>query len=222
MTKGFGKLIYKVLITGWYFPLVKEFWWEVSDYFDTKFDSVFFVCLFFFVVFFLLFCFFYMFVIQIISMETQRGKRRHFMNRIWEKLCMLQTQIWVELATKKSILKTMTQTQTISVTFLSRYQTQNTNLSVLHTITVYPTRVGSKQGINIGIERIEKVVMYFLDTLHIITNSERIMRSIYSKRSLSPLYPSGLSVCQWSGRPGFNPRLRHTKDFKNGTWYLLA
>ena len=25
-----------------------------------------------------------------------------------------------------------------------------------------------------------------------------------------------------SGRPGFNPRSRHTKDFKNGTWYLLA
>ena len=23
-------------------------------------------------------------------------------------------------------------------------------------------------------------------------------------------------------RPGFNPRSRHTKDFKNGTWYLLA
>ena len=30
------------------------------------------------------------------------------------------------------------------------------------------------------------------------------------------------SVCQWSGRPGFNPKSRHTKDFKNGTWYLLA
>ena len=29
------------------------------------------------------------------------------------------------------------------------------------------------------------------------------------------------SVCQWSGRPGFNPRSHHTKDFKNGTWYLL-
>ena len=24
-----------------------------------------------------------------------------------------------------------------------------------------------------------------------------------------------------AGRPGFNPRLSHTKDFKNGTWYLL-
>ena len=26
-----------------------------------------------------------------------------------------------------------------------------------------------------------------------------------------------LSVRQWSGRPGFNPRLSHTKDSKNGT-----
>ena len=25
-----------------------------------------------------------------------------------------------------------------------------------------------------------------------------------------------------SGRPGFNPRLRHTKDFENGTLYFLA
>ena len=32
----------------------------------------------------------------------------------------------------------------------------------------------------------------------------------------------GLSVRQRSGRSGFNPRLCHTKDFKNGTWYLLA
>ena len=30
------------------------------------------------------------------------------------------------------------------------------------------------------------------------------------------------SVHQWSGRPGFNSRLSHTKDSKNGTWYLLA
>ena len=25
------------------------------------------------------------------------------------------------------------------------------------------------------------------------------------------------SVCQWSRRPGVNPRSHHTKDFKNGT-----
>ena len=25
-----------------------------------------------------------------------------------------------------------------------------------------------------------------------------------------------------AGRPGFNPRSSHTKDFKNGTWYHLA
>ena len=30
------------------------------------------------------------------------------------------------------------------------------------------------------------------------------------------------SVHQWSGRLGFNPRLGHTKDLKNGTWYLFA
>ena len=29
-------------------------------------------------------------------------------------------------------------------------------------------------------------------------------------------------VHQWSGRPGFNPRSGHTKDFKNGTLYLFA
>ena len=29
-------------------------------------------------------------------------------------------------------------------------------------------------------------------------------------------------VRQWSGRPGFNPRSSHTKDFKNGTWSRLA
>ena len=27
---------------------------------------------------------------------------------------------------------------------------------------------------------------------------------------------------RWPGRPGFNPRSSHTKDFKNGTWYHLA
>ena len=38
----------------------------------------------------------------------------------------------------------------------------------------------------------------------------------------SPWSGSGYSVPQWSGRPGFNPRSRHTKDYKNGTWYLLV
>ena len=33
---------------------------------------------------------------------------------------------------------------------------------------------------------------------------------------------NGLSVLQWPGRLGFNPRSSHTKDFKNGTWCLLA
>ena len=31
-----------------------------------------------------------------------------------------------------------------------------------------------------------------------------------------------LSVCQWPGRPGFNPRSSHSKDSKNGTWCYLA
>ena len=30
-------------------------------------------------------------------------------------------------------------------------------------------------------------------------------------------WPSGSSVRQWPGRPAFNPRSSHTKDFKNGT-----
>ena len=33
--------------------------------------------------------------------------------------------------------------------------------------------------------------------------------------------PSWQSVRRWSRRPEFNPRSRHTKDFKNVTWYLL-
>ena len=30
------------------------------------------------------------------------------------------------------------------------------------------------------------------------------------------------SVCQWTGRLGFNSRSSHTKDSKNGTWCHLA
>ena len=33
------------------------------------------------------------------------------------------------------------------------------------------------------------------------------------------LHKAKLPLRQWSGRPGFNHRLRHTKDIKNGTWY---
>ena len=36
------------------------------------------------------------------------------------------------------------------------------------------------------------------------------------------LWPRGLRVRQWSGRHGSNPRSTHTKDFLNGTGYLLA
>ena len=31
------------------------------------------------------------------------------------------------------------------------------------------------------------------------------------------IWSNEYSVRQWSGRPGFNPWSRHTKDFKNGT-----
>ena len=30
-------------------------------------------------------------------------------------------------------------------------------------------------------------------------------------------WPNELSVLRWSGRPGFNPKLSHTRDSKNGT-----
>ena len=40
--------------------------------------------------------------------------------------------------------------------------------------------------------------------------------------SEAPVLEFWESVPQWSGRPGFNPRSRHIKDFKNSTWYLLA
>ena len=40
-------------------------------------------------------------------------------------------------------------------------------------------------------------------------NSSQVILYIY--------WPSGLSVRQWSGRLGFNPRSRHTEDFKDGT-----
>ena len=40
------------------------------------------------------------------------------------------------------------------------------------------------------------------------------------KRRFANLIKFG--VHQWSGRPGFNPRPRKSKDFKDGTWYLLV
>ena len=39
----------------------------------------------------------------------------------------------------------------------------------------------------------------------------------YSRSHLTAHWSSGQSVRQRSGRPGFNPRSGHTKDFKNGT-----
>ena len=43
-------------------------------------------------------------------------------------------------------------------------------------------------------------------------------KNLYSLQYVFSAHCSiGLSVHQWSGRPGFNPRSRHTKNFKNGT-----
>ena len=49
---------------------------------------------------------------------------------------------------------------------------------------------------------------------------------LFKKKWISLLYSPDIglavSVRQWPGRPGFNPRSSHTKDSKNGTWCLLA
>ena len=46
----------------------------------------------------------------------------------------------------------------------------------------------------------------------------------YSVKAYTSARPSVRCSKLWvdSGRLGFNPRSRHTKDFKNGTCYLLA
>ena len=48
------------------------------------------------------------------------------------------------------------------------------------------------------------------------TSKEFFFAHIITRKILDEFSPS------WSGRPGFNPTSYHTKDFKNGTWYLLA
>ena len=85
-----------------------------------------------------------------------------------------------------------------------------------------------------GIKKPKKVVMPLnknqTETLKIIMSSNHTSCSVVG--SLWQIY---LNFCkwlkissdlprvrQWSERPAFNPRSRHTKDFKNGTWYLLA
>ena len=50
---------------------------------------------------------------------------------------------------------------------------------------------------------------------------------LWQKKTNKIRYPYQLiglvvSVCQWPGRPGFNPKLSHTKNLKNGTWCQLA
>ena len=39
------------------------------------------------------------------------------------------------------------------------------------------------------------------------------LKIVYYNRDIGP----AVRVLQWPGRPGFNPRSSHTKDFKNGT-----
>ena len=54
------------------------------------------------------------------------------------------------------------------------------------------------------------------------TSGDKKLRSRVSNEfCIYAHWSCGLSIRQWSGRPGFNPRSHHTKDFKNGTWYLL-
>ena len=74
------------------------------------------------------------------------------------------------------------------------------------------------------------IVFCLLTTLH----SRRRMSSNFLSSKVSQVFRQCLKLfCfffkffniassffhQWSGRPGFNPRSRHTKDFLNGTWY---
>ena len=54
------------------------------------------------------------------------------------------------------------------------------------------------------------------------TKVYRVSSEIWQDNGGSTSVRKGASVRQWSGRPEFNLRSRHTKDFKNGTWYLLT
>ena len=49
-----------------------------------------------------------------------------------------------------------------------------------------------------------------------------IKQKVFFSQTVSVTKNMPKSVRQWPGRPGFNPRSSHTKDFKNGTWYHLA
>ena len=56
--------------------------------------------------------------------------------------------------------------------------------------------------------------------LLVFDNNNWTYLNVYKEQQY--LCANKLVVRQWSARPGFNPRSRYTKDFKNGTWYLLA
>ena len=66
---------------------------------------------------------------------------------------------------------------------------------------------------------LEYVFVYklFLKVEQILNLVAKIPKSQYILYTRDVFSRSGLSVCQWSERPGFNPMSHHTKDFKNGT-----
>ena len=51
----------------------------------------------------------------------------------------------------------------------------------------------------------------------VYNNSHLFCRKLCAFKLLIITVSKQLLVRQWSGRPGFNPRSRHTKDFKNCT-----
>ena len=53
--------------------------------------------------------------------------------------------------------------------------------------------------------------------IHVSSNGENIYIYIYTHTHTHINIGIMVSVRQWPGRPGFNPRSSHTKDSKNGT-----
>ena len=61
------------------------------------------------------------------------------------------------------------------------------------------------------------IVLYFYQTYLMCLKKKKNKKKKQTLLQTQPAHwPSGLSVRQWSGRPGFSPRSCHTKDFKNG------
>ena len=64
-----------------------------------------------------------------------------------------------------------------------------------------PEFVGAKSKVNLAF------VQLFIDTWWL---NKRIFTAYIVKK---------INVCQWSGRPGFNPWSSHTKDWKNVAYH---